>query len=269
MKRQANTNPTRGANKMDSFEEVFKGSLDFYRESHLYEATSYALMSGGKRLRPRILYLVGQALNTNREDLEVLMVALEWIHNYSLIHDDLPGMDNDDYRRGKETVHKKYGEATAILAGDGLLNSAASLVLDHSLQLEGEDLKGFLRAGRALFQASGIEGMIQGQMVDLNPKLDQKDYMKKTAELFKMSFTLPCYLEDPGEEIKKDLEDLGQTFGFLYQTKDDAEDQDRNRTSKDRKDQEKEKFESLLQDLTRKRPDFKDLENFLKEVIYG
>ena len=128
---------------MKDVEVVILESLNYFKDSYIYHPIEYALMAGGKRLRPRILSLVGDIYQAPEEDLEVLMIALEWIHNYSLIHDDLPGMDDDHFRRGQLTLHKKFDEATAILAGDALLNGASELILRHSLSLEGKRLKNF------------------------------------------------------------------------------------------------------------------------------
>lgn len=131
-----------------------------------FEAMRYSLMAGGKRLRPVLSLAVCDMLEGNREDVMPFACAIEMIHAYSLIHDDLPCMDNDDFRRGKPTNHKVFGEAKAILAGDALLNTACEIMLDAVLA-DDKDTLGKAAAARIIMDAAGSAGMIAGQIIDL------------------------------------------------------------------------------------------------------
>lgn len=133
-------------------------------DEHLAKAMQYGLLSGGKRLRPFLLYATAEALGANVEQADSAAVAIEMIHSYSLVHDDLPAMDDDDYRRGKPTCHKVYGDANAILAGDGLL-TAAFEVLANAEEYTAQQR---LQLIQILAQASGGAGMVAGQSTDLN-----------------------------------------------------------------------------------------------------
>ena len=128
----------------------------------IYEAMEYSLMAGGKRLRPVIMLLSGEMCGGNEREILPFACALEMIHTYSLIHDDLPAMDDDDLRRGKPTNHIVYGEAMAILAGDALLNKAMETALCSDAKPER-----VIRALSVLFKSSGTEGMIGGQVIDI------------------------------------------------------------------------------------------------------
>ena len=198
-----------------------------YKEGYnkiIYDAMSYSLNIGGKRIRPILLLLTYKMY---KEDIDAAMpfaAALEMIHTYSLIHDDLPAMDNDDLRRGKPTNHKVFGEAIAILAGDGLLNEAMTLMLKSSKRFGENGVDAALEISRS----SGVEGMIGGQVVDIineNKKitLDELKYMhlKKTGELIKTSILAGAIL---GNAPKKDidiLEKFGYNLGLVFQIKDD------------------------------------------------
>ena len=133
-------------------------------DEHLAKAMQYGLLSGGKRLRPFLLYATAEALGARFEQADSAAVAIEMIHSYSLVHDDLPDMDDDDLRRGKPTCHIVYGNANAILAGDGLL-TAAFEVLANAEELSAEQR---LQLIKILAQASGGSGMVAGQSTDLN-----------------------------------------------------------------------------------------------------
>ena len=120
-------------NIVNEINQRLKTILNDYPKSKVKEAMLYSLQAGGKRIRPFIVLQVIRAYNQNYHDYIDIACALEMIHTYSLIHDDLPGMDNDDLRRGKPTCHKQFGEATAILAGDGLLSEAVNIIIKTSL----------------------------------------------------------------------------------------------------------------------------------------
>lgn len=155
--------------------------------SRLKDAMAYSLSAGGKRLRPVLLVAACEAAGGDGEAALPFACALEMIHTYSLIHDDLPAMDNDDLRRGKPTSHKVFGEAMAILAGDGLLNGAMELMLNAAEGMA--DMRG-VRAARMIAQRAGVTGMIAGQVIDVTcegeqPTEERVQYIHahKTADL--------------------------------------------------------------------------------------
>ncbi|MDD6795306.1 MAG: polyprenyl synthetase family protein, partial [Clostridiaceae bacterium] len=129
----------------------------------IYEASSYSINIGGKRLRPILLLLSYLLFKEDYKNVIPMAASIEMIHTYSLIHDDLPAMDNDDLRRGKPTNHKVYGAAIATLAGDALLNEAMIILMNYSLE-KGENA---LKASKVIAEAAGAEGMIGGQVVDI------------------------------------------------------------------------------------------------------
>lgn len=134
-------------------------------QKNLYEAMRYSLLAGGKRIRPVLALAMGELLGADEADILPFACGLEMIHTYSLIHDDLPAMDNDDLRRGRPTCHKQFNEALAILAGDALLNGAFEVMSDYALTMR--DVAAGLRIIRAVSALSGAEGMIGGQVTDL------------------------------------------------------------------------------------------------------
>ncbi len=153
----------------------------------LFEAMDYSMSAGGKRLRPVLLLAACDTLGGSLEEALPFACALEMIHTYSLIHDDLPAMDNDDLRRGRPTNHKVYGEGMAILAGDGLLSAAMELMLRAAVQMG--DLRG-VRAAEAIARRAGVCGMVAGQVMDVTgegsePTAEKVDYIHrhKTADL--------------------------------------------------------------------------------------
>lgn len=195
--------------------------LDDYPQSKVKEAMLYSLQAGGKRIRPFIVLQVIRAYDQNYHDYLDVACALEMIHTYSLIHDDLPGMDNDDLRRGKPTCHKQFGEATAILAGDGLLNEAVNIIIKTSLD---SDLKIALIS--CLYQASGISGMIYGQELDIeneNKKLTQEMldtiHHYKTGKLLSCAFQLGGLIANP-QDVEV-LKEIGYKVGLAFQIQDD------------------------------------------------
>lgn len=206
-------------------------------EARLREAMAYSLLAGGKRFRPVLLLAIFDSLGGSADDREAaitLAVALEMIHTYSLIHDDLPSMDNDDYRRGQLTNHKQFDEATAILAGDALLNRAYELILEVSLSHGGH----VLEASRAIAHFAGAEGMIGGQIIDLSSEgqaisLERLEELQrlKTGALLRAACVAAGHLAivnrmvDPilnnNETILGLLDDYGSTLGLAFQIQDD------------------------------------------------
>ncbi|WPC40909.1 farnesyl diphosphate synthase [Clostridium sp. JS66] len=190
----------------------------------VYEAMDYSLGAGGKRIRPLLLLLTYMLYKDDFEKVLPIASAVEMIHTYSLIHDDLPCMDNDDLRRGKPTNHKVFGEAVAVLAGDGLLNEGMSIMLKSCTN----EQHNFIKACSVIAESAGAEGMVGGQTVDIlseNTKIpiDQLYYMhsKKTGAIIKSSIIAGAIL---GEAPKRDIENLeyyGQKLGLAFQIKDD------------------------------------------------
>lgn len=190
----------------------------------IYDSQNYSLNIGGKRIRPILCLLTYNMYKDNYERALPLALALEMIHTYSLIHDDLPAMDNDDLRRGKPTNHIVYGEAIAILAGDALLNEACNILIDYSIKNGGYALE----ATKIILNSSGSEGMIGGQVVDIinEGKVISEDellYMhkKKTGELIKASILSGAVMAGACEDDIDKLRLYGEKLGLAFQVKDD------------------------------------------------
>lgn len=193
----------------------------------LSEAMNYSLESPGKRLRPIFLYEAYRFMGG--EDLEVVepfMAAIEMIHSYSLVHDDLPAMDNDEYRRGRKTTHVVYGEDIAILAGDGLLNYAFETAMKA---FSGRETNaGILRALGILISKPSVEGMIGGQALDvascgkeLSEEILRSIYLKKTGALLSCSMMAGAALAGASEEVIALFEEVGEKTGLAFQIRDD------------------------------------------------
>lgn len=194
--------------------------------AHLYEAMNYSLLSRGKRFRALLVLAATQACGGDKEKALDAACALECIHAYSLIHDDLPAMDDDDFRRGKPTNHKVYGEAIAILAGDGLLTEAFGLVA-KSWQAYGRPDIGLEVVGLLAYGA-GAEGMVAGQALDLlsEGKLISGDTMKaihrhKTGALIEAACLMGGAMAQAKEEERKALLDYARALGLAFQIVDD------------------------------------------------
>lgn len=199
----------------------------YNEQKDIYEAMRYSLFAGGKRLRPAITLACCEMLGGNLEDAMPFACALEMIHTYSLIHDDLPAMDNDDYRRGKPTNHKVYGEALAILAGDALLNKAFEITTSAEF-IKDIPPQTAIAAVAAIAQASGTEGMIGGQVVDMkseNQKIDQAQltYMHshKTGALIIASAKVGALIAQASQEQMETLTMYAHNIGLAFQIKDD------------------------------------------------
>ena len=195
---------------------------------YIKSAMDYSVEAGGKRIRPMIMLETYKLCNgTNEEELYPFMAALEMIHTYSLVHDDLPAMDNDDYRRGKLTTHKKFGEDFGILAGDGLLNLAYETMLSaiHKAAKTG-DAQAVLRysaAADVIANKAGVDGMVGGQSLDvmLTDKPmneEQLDYIfrLKTGALIEAAFMAGGIIAGCDENVTKLLEKTGYNIGFAF-----------------------------------------------------
>lgn len=204
------------------------GQGDSYNHT-VWEAMQYSLMAGGKRIRPLLLLWTGLSLGGSEADLLPFAQSLEMIHTYSLIHDDLPAMDNDDYRRGRLTNHKVYGEATAILAGDGLLNLAFETMAQAMEGKEGTALTRMARAFGFMARCAGPSGMIAGQMADLASEgrtigIEELTYIEynKTSQLLMASLVCGAMLAGASEDTLKALEKAGGALGEAFQIWDDV-----------------------------------------------
>lgn len=261
---------------------------DFQKK--IYESMKYSLSTGGKRVRP-ILALVSYSLfNNNSNDFSEIIpfaVAIEYIHTYSLIHDDLPAMDNDDIRRGKPTNHKVYNEAIAILAGDGLLNLAAEVI---SKELENITdpikLKRAIKSLRYIFTSSGIQGMIGGQTIDIDLSVDEMSleeietmYRLKTGALIKAPLAVGAIIGGATQEELISIEGYAEQLGIQYQIKDDIldyEDDLNSDVATLSKLVSKEELESLLLKTYNKAINYLDeidrnteeLKNIAKDLLY-
>lgn len=191
-------------------------------------AMCYSLFPGGKRIRPVLVYLAGELLDVDLKTLDVIAAALELTHCYSLIHDDLPAMDNDDLRRGKPSCHKAYDEATAILVGDGLQAFAIEVLLNYLPSLI--NAPQVVAITRVLVQASGISGMVSGQSLDLS-ELAQSSiteeqlreiHQLKTGRLISACFEMALAAQPSvSEATKKALNTYASHIGLVFQMQDD------------------------------------------------
>ena len=198
----------------------------------LHQAMRYSVLNGGKRMRPMLTYATGSVLGISPDALDAVACAVECIHVYSLIHDDLPAMDDDDLRRGKPTCHIAFDEATAILAGDGLQALAFELLAhDESIQVGAQNR---LQMITSLARASGSLGMVGGQAIDLEsvgqvltlPELENM-HIHKTGALIRASVILATLSkEDADEEAVKRLDNYAKCIGLSFQVKDDILDEE-------------------------------------------
>lgn len=195
-------------------------------ERILNESIEYSLLAGGKRLRPTLMLATYKMFKENIEECFMLAVAMEMVHNFSLIHDDLPGIDNDDLRHGKPTNHIKFNEATAILAGDALLNKAYTLMSEY---LKKETEANIFKKIEALGVFSeGINKMIIGEYIDTEyeGKMITGEYLEymhkhKTGALIKASVQIGAILADASDEDIENLGEFAEKIGLAFQIKDD------------------------------------------------
>jgi farnesyl diphosphate synthase len=208
--------------KLDSFE---------INDSKLIEAMRYGLLIGGKRMRPYLAYITGEAISAEITDIDAVAAAIECVHAYSLLHDDLPAMDDDDLRRGKPTCHKAFDEATAILAGDALQTLAFDILANHSFSPNHENsaAKVQIKLIQQLVSASGYQGMCGGQALDLaatgrSISLAQlkRLHSLKTGALLKAAVIMPSLCsKEVTVEHSTILTEFSQLIGLAYQVQDD------------------------------------------------
>lgn len=195
-------------------------------QKEIMEAMNYSVLAGGKRLRPLMMYETYRMFGGEGEVIRPFMAAMEMIHTYSLVHDDLPAMDNDEYRRGKLTTHEKYGHAMGILAGDALLNFAfetAASAFDY-----GEDPGRVAKALQILAKKAGVYGMIGGQVVDVQSSghaisKERLDfiYELKTSALLEAAMMTGAVLAGAAEEEVRTIEQVASDVGVAFQVRDD------------------------------------------------
>ena len=192
--------------------------------AQVMESMRYSLFAGGKRLRPILLMAAADAVGSDGQRFLQSACALEMIHTYSLIHDDLPAMDDDDYRRGRLTNHKVFGEGMAILAGDGLL----TLAFETLLSQPGVTPDVLVRVTSEVAQAAGPSGMVGGQAIDLgsegqqpSPEVMKLMHRLKTGALFRASLRAGAMLGGGSDEDVRGLTDYAEQFGLAFQITDD------------------------------------------------
>ena len=193
------------------------------------EAMNYSLLAGGKRLRPILMLETYRMFGGTHAIIEPFMAALEMIHTYSLVHDDLPAMDNDEYRRGRETTHIAYGEDMAILAGDALLNYAYETVA-KAFEMDGADLKRTSRAFRIFAEKAGIYGMVGGQTFDVEAEKKKKALKEeellfifelKTGALIQSAMMIGAVLGGATDEETAAVSQAAKKIGIAFQIQDD------------------------------------------------
>lgn len=198
-------------------------------QHRVIEAANYSVEAGGKRVRPLIMLETYKLFGgDNESEVYPFMAALECIHSYSLVHDDLPAMDNDDYRRGRLTTHKKYGEDFGILAGDALLNYAYEIMLSSITKLTADKVVKAVKAAQIIAYKAGIYGMVGGQSLDVwltDKSMDDKQldfiFNLKTGALIEAAFMAGAVLAGADESAVADIEKAGNKVGVAFQIKDD------------------------------------------------
>lgn len=221
-------------NKLEVYREIIEQKLTQYMPKEegpfqkLITSMNYSVEAGGKRIRPILMQLAFEAVG-GQGDIGAYTSAIEMIHTYSLIHDDLPAMDNDELRRGKPTNHMVFGEATAILAGDGLLNYAFECMLQDALE---KDDMSRVRAAQALSEASGWSGMIGGQVLDMESEgktidLETLDciHLHKTGALISVATKMGAILGHGSPSEVTALYTYGKYLGKVFQIIDDVLDE--------------------------------------------
>ncbi len=258
----------------------------------IYKAVKYSLFAGGKRIRPILLLTAHEMVGGNTEESMELACGLEMIHTYSLVHDDLPAMDDDDMRRGMPTTHKVFGEGIAVLAGDSLLNMAYEVFLDKSLRHPG-NLRNHIKAVSVIAAAAGVNGMIGGQVVDLEmegkpaqPEILDYIHTHKTGALIEASLKAGIVLENTEQKAQEAIAEYGRKLGLAFQIVDDILDvvgDEDSMGKKPKRDEGRKKLtytavygleksqriaEELIEQAVSQLDYFGDKANFLKEIAY-
>lgn len=219
--------------KVVEIEEVLKKYLpeETGYQKTVMEAVNYSIMAGGKRLRPMLMQECYRLFGGRRAVIEPFMAALEMIHNYSLVHDDLPAMDNDEYRRGMKTTWTVYGEGMAVLAGDGLLNLAYETAAEAFLSAE--DMQDYERIAKAILilgKKAGVYGMIGGQTADIEAENETGKistdlllfiHENKTAALIQAAMMIGAVLAGADDTVVSKMEKIAYNIGIAFQIQDD------------------------------------------------
>lgn len=215
-------------NKVNNINEVINRYLpkEEGKQSIIFEAMNYSIHAGGKRLRPMLMQEAALLFDNDNKDIYDFMAAIEMIHTYSLVHDDLPAMDNDDYRRGELTTHKKYGHAMGILAGDGLLNYAYEICANSIVNSKYPERSA--KALKVLSEKAGVYGMVGGQTVDVSLTGEKFDidtlnfiYELKTGALIEASLMCGAILAGACDSDVRLMEETGRKIGLAFQIQDD------------------------------------------------
>ena len=218
--------------KLEKIQDIERVLVEYLPEQTGYqklimEAMEYSVMAGGKRLRPMLMKETYELLGGTEKVIEPFMAAIEMIHTYSLVHDDLPAMDNDDYRRGRKTTHVVYGEAMGILAGDALLNFAFETAAKAFTMFPEKSLE-IGKAIQILAGKAGIYGMIGGQVVDvesagnsISKEVLDFIYELKTSALIESSMMIGAILAGADDKAIKDIETIAKNVGIAFQIQDD------------------------------------------------
>lgn len=214
----------------DKFNQDVTREMNSLRGGDLVNAMRYAMLGGGKRLRPFLVLLAAEMGGLTYDDVFPLMFGIELIHTYSLVHDDLPCMDDDDYRRGRKSTHAVFGEAMGVLAGDALLNYAYEYMLANAVKAK--NVGGYITAVSCIMVRAGYMGMIGGQSYDINEEIKKQfkreDYINmysgKTGALFQAALGAGAFAADLGEETLTALLKSGNYLGVAFQLKDDLDD---------------------------------------------
>lgn len=221
--------------KMNNYIEAVNKKLEefmpvLYPED-IFKAMKYTVTLPGKRLRPVMCIETCRMFKGNIEDAFPTACAIEMLHAQTLIHDDLPCMDNDDFRRGKPTNHKVFGEANAVLAGDALLTFAPQIIIKNSKNLGSDKL---IRIMEEYFHAAGAFGVIAGQVVDIESEKNYPEnaqetleyiHTHKTADLFKLALRTGAIIADASEKEIEEITEFGQNMGVAFQIADDILDE--------------------------------------------
>ena len=217
-------------NYLDEHKKLIESSIDSYLAELTYpeviaEGMKYAILNGGKRLRPILLFMTLDILGKDKTKGIASGVGIEMIHSYSLVHDDLPALDNDDFRRGKLTTHKKFGEAEGILIGDALLTHAFYILTARNSHLAPEQIVEIVKLTSSY---AGINGMIGGQMMDIASEGKRIDietlkyiHSNKTGKLIKLPVEIGCVIGEATPEEKETLIKFSELIGLAFQIKDD------------------------------------------------
>lgn len=250
-------------------EDLFQHCLDEVFDSRILEAMRYSLLAGGKRIRPTLLSYVLRGYQVDEQVGKYMMAAIEMIHTYSLIHDDLPAMDNDDLRRGRLTNHKQFDEATAILAGDGLLTYAFSYALKTPL-----DSTIVCQCLEILATMAGPSGMIYGQYLDMYQQVNNfddlsKTHYYKTGCLLQAPLMIGCLLANHPEDLDR-WKRVGAKLGLAFQLQDDLLDviADEKQLGKSQSDQRNDKITSItLLGVTKTKEHIAQLFNEIEQEV--